>query len=352
MSFSVTGWAMSDAPTLDVQEWAVLVSLAERANDDGTDTFPSIATLAERLRMGERTVHAKLAALTERGVIGVAADQMPPGMERIPANRRPVVYDLLIPLSWFPNLDRIQRERARRGLPPLTADERPDLAPPEKREPARRHRQGEPCPEGQGCKRCTPAGDAGVHLLPARGAGDADKPVPETSSLRSEVSNRSVAHARETPDPSLRSGSAPRRERRAAASDRGTRLPEDWEPDDALMAELREKYPEVDDQWWSERVAAFLDFWCSKPGKDARKLDWRRTFRNWIREDVRRAAPHRSPAPGGNVRPLHPNGMVMSPADQRVAQGLALSAMYAAQEAPQTPHAAAAAAIERGNLFG
>lgn len=140
MSFAVTGWAMSDAPTLDVQEWAVLVSLAERANDDGTDAFPSIATLAERLRMGERTVHAKLTALTERGVIGVAADQMPPGMERIPANRRPVVYDLLIPLSWFPNLDRIQRERARRGLAPLTAAERPDLAPPAKREPARRHR--------------------------------------------------------------------------------------------------------------------------------------------------------------------------------------------------------------------
>ena len=28
-----------------------------------------------------------------------------------------------------------------------------------------------------------------------------------------------------------------------------------------------------------------MDYWISKPGKDGLKLDWRATFRNWVRSE-------------------------------------------------------------------
>ncbi|MBB5663240.1 hypothetical protein GGE68_001416 [Rhizobium leguminosarum] len=62
---------------------------------------------------------------------------------------------------------------------------------------------------------------------------------------------------------------------------RGTRLPADW----ALPAgwgrwAVGEGFEEK-----SIRIEAdkFRDFWCSKAGKDATKLDWEATWRNWMR---------------------------------------------------------------------
>jgi hypothetical protein len=39
----------------------------------------------------------------------------------------------------------------------------------------------------------------------------------------------------------------------------------------------------------------FRDFWCSKSGKDATKVDWLATWRNWIRNS--KPAAHRGQAP-------------------------------------------------------
>ena len=36
------------------------------------------------------------------------------------------------------------------------------------------------------------------------------------------------------------------------------------------------------DQLFKEE-GAFRDYWISKPGRDGKKLDWRATFRNWLR---------------------------------------------------------------------
>jgi Helix-turn-helix domain len=61
---------------------------------------------------------------------------------------------------------------------------------------------------------------------------------------------------------------------------RATRLESDWIPDAELIAEMRAECPTIDLQAEHRK---FVDFWCSKSGKDATKLDWRRTWRNWIR---------------------------------------------------------------------
>ncbi|UTA55181.1 hypothetical protein L3D22_04930 [Lysobacter soli] len=61
---------------------------------------------------------------------------------------------------------------------------------------------------------------------------------------------------------------------------RSSRLPHDWQPSAA------------DVSWaWAERpdlairleVEKFRDYWHAKAGKDALKLDWSRTWRNWVR---------------------------------------------------------------------
>ncbi|WP_273756929.1 YdaU family protein [Bartonella sp. MM73XJBT] len=64
-------------------------------------------------------------------------------------------------------------------------------------------------------------------------------------------------------------------------TDRGCRLPADFEPDyDFALAEgLPPERIKIE-------IAKFRDFWKAKAGKDARKTDWKATWRNWIRKAI------------------------------------------------------------------
>lgn len=87
-------WALkhADVPP-DPIAHLVLIGLADHAHDDGTEARPSVATLAQYARCSERTVHTKLRLLESAGLIR-RGDQR--AVEHLPANRRPVVYDLLV----------------------------------------------------------------------------------------------------------------------------------------------------------------------------------------------------------------------------------------------------------------
>ncbi|MFC8201734.1 helix-turn-helix domain-containing protein [Streptomyces sp. NPDC057298] len=131
MSFEAVLWATNDAPIANVNEFAVLMMLAEKADPDGCNAFPSRPTIAARTTVNSKTVLRALQSMEARGLIA-EGDQR--AAQYIRADRRPVVYDLLIPYSWFPNVDRINRERQERGRTPLTMSTRPDIAPaPEKK---------------------------------------------------------------------------------------------------------------------------------------------------------------------------------------------------------------------------
>ena len=70
------------------------------------------------------------------------------------------------------------------------------------------------------------------------------------------------------------------------ASPRGTRLPLDWRlPDDwkAYAIEQRKWEPEEVEK----EAASFADYWHSKAGQGAVKLDWRKTWINWVRNSHR-----------------------------------------------------------------
>lgn len=92
----------------------------------------------------------------------------------------------------------------------------------------------------------------------------------------SSVTSPEVRNEFATPFPSLpiptKEESGPRK--------RGTRITEDWIPSAEVRAEMQQERPDVD---LKSENAKFIDHWMSQPGSKGVKLDWDRTWRNWIR---------------------------------------------------------------------
>lgn len=83
----------------------------------------------------------------------------------------------------------------------------------------------------------------------------------------------------------------------SARPSRGTRIPDDFQPD--IEAAIAEGVPRLE----AERQArSFCDYWRSKPGKDGLKLDWPATWRVWYRRSIPTHSPPRHAA-------APPNGM-------------------------------------------
>jgi len=135
----VSGWLpvawAEKAPVADVYERVILTLMAHRARPDGTGCYPSIKTMAEFAMCEETSIKRRLTSLRNRLVIAYGDQAI---AMHIDARYRPKVYDLLIPVSWYSasQLDGVNRDRAERGLPPMTAENRPNLMPP----PARKRR--------------------------------------------------------------------------------------------------------------------------------------------------------------------------------------------------------------------
>jgi hypothetical protein len=60
---------------------------------------------------------------------------------------------------------------------------------------------------------------------------------------------------------------------------RATRLALDWKPSTALLEFMKERRPDLDQD---DVTLRFCNFWHSKAGASATKLDWDKTFQNWV----------------------------------------------------------------------
>jgi hypothetical protein len=83
----------------------------------------------------------------------------------------------------------------------------------------------------------------------------------------------------------------------AKKSPRASRIPDDWRP----SPEARQfSIDELGEQRAKNEFAKFCDYWRAKGGKDATKLDWNLTWRNWIRTAKERvgSAPREGPPSG------------------------------------------------------
>lgn len=106
---------------------------------------------------------------------------------------------------------------------------------------------------------------------------------------------------------------------------RGTRLPDGWEPSEALLAWVREKCPGLR----RSENEKFVDYWRAQPGQRGVKIDWDATWRNWMR-----SAFERSPA-GRDEVTLTPRGHpAVPPRMQALQQSIAgLSDRVTAEQA-------------------
>jgi hypothetical protein len=105
----------------------------------------------------------------------------------------------------------------------------------------------------------------------------------EPTTLNPQSSNRVPARSADAGEP---------------ARKRGTRIPEDFAVTTEMVTWARENAPNINGAYETQK---FVDYWRGRTGKDATKLDWIGTWRNWIRkaqEDTQRGS--RGVATGAN----------------------------------------------------
>jgi hypothetical protein len=84
-------------------------------------------------------------------------------------------------------------------------------------------------------------------------------------------------------------------------SKRGTRLSPDWELPNDWLQWTRLNFVHADEAMVRAEADQFRDFWISKTGASATKLDWLATWRNWCRNS-RTLARAANPKPFNNGR--------------------------------------------------
>lgn len=68
------------------------------------------------------------------------------------------------------------------------------------------------------------------------------------------------------------------------ATPKGSRLPDDWQPTDEMIAYCKTKRPDLD---YKEVAENFRDWWIAQPGQKGVKRDWSATWRTWVRGERR-----------------------------------------------------------------
>lgn len=93
MSLEALAWVLDHAPYVPPSCVAVLMGLANHADDDGRAAHPSQERLARYARKSVRSVRNDLAELERRGLIR-RGDQR--RVAHLPPHRRPIVWDLAV----------------------------------------------------------------------------------------------------------------------------------------------------------------------------------------------------------------------------------------------------------------
>ena len=196
-------WAVEHAPIVDAEERAILVALVSKGDFDGCNCYRSFATLARVAQCDRRTAMRKVAAMTKRGLIRPQTGPKPKSWLDLPKDKRPVVREVMVPASFWSavQLEEINEQRADRGRPPITPQNRPDLpeAPPKKA----RADKGKPNPKRSRKKKATTpteGSERGVSESP-RSEGDESGSGVSSSHLAGclEVTSRGVSESPNSP---------------------------------------------------------------------------------------------------------------------------------------------------------
>lgn len=219
----------------------VMLAIADACNcADGTGAYLSMAKLVEKTNLSERAVQDGAKAAVALGELKVELQAGPGGHNR---------YSVLMGVTE-------------------------ESAPPQNLHPA------ESAPPADSSETPAESAPGGADSAP----GTNNEPKENHSPPSGESAH---AHA-DTGDQGSKS----------SGTKRGTRLPADFSskitPD--MVAWFRKNCPNVDGK---DQTNRFVDYWSEKTGKDATKLDWVGTWRNWMRREQDKFGP----LPNGRASP-------------------------------------------------
>lgn len=93
MSVYVMSWVWKQSDLTPGDKF-LLLAIADSADDDGSNAWPTVATLARKISASESTVHRRLAKLAEAGWIKI--EKNAGGSAKVRADRRPNMYTVLM----------------------------------------------------------------------------------------------------------------------------------------------------------------------------------------------------------------------------------------------------------------
>lgn len=207
----------------------VLLAIADCASDDGANAYPSMAELIRKTGFSERAVQSAIGELIAMGELRVERNGGPKGCNRYAVIMTPA-----------------------------------GDAPPQ---------------EMRGARRAGGRKDEGPQVKTQHPAGDAPPAAPAPPQ---ELRQTPAAPAPGTVlEPSLKNSSS----KSSPKGVRGTRIPKDFGLTAEMIAWGRARVPRVNGKLETEK---FINYWTAKSGRDAAKVDWDATWRNWMLEAARR----------------------------------------------------------------
>lgn len=105
------------------------------------------------------------------------------------------------------------------------------------------------------------------------------KPEKRSEDVRANIS-RSSEEVRVTP---TRPDPIPKGIEGTPAPKRASRINETWMPSKETVEKLSKEFPHIDQKMEHKK---FVDHWLASSGRNATKLDWEATYRNWIRRSA------------------------------------------------------------------
>lgn len=93
MSLRAIIWVLEESGITEHGDFRLMIALADRADNEGRDCYPTISWLAERMERSDRMVRRGLKRLLDQGYI-VRGDQEKVSHYR--SDRRPVVYNIVM----------------------------------------------------------------------------------------------------------------------------------------------------------------------------------------------------------------------------------------------------------------
>jgi hypothetical protein len=294
MSLEAMLWALKEAPDVPAHCLGVLMGLAEHADKRGRGAYPSAPTLAAMARKSERQAQYDLDKLADLKLIRLGDQSL---VAYLPGGRRTVVYDLAIervkdggvqPIALHGGVQPTAPRAGVQPIAPLTSD---DL---------RKDGGVQPIAPQVGCN-------------PLRAGVQPIAPKPSMNLKNKNSLSESSNHTAADPEV-LFETEPPAKPPRKSARPPATRIPDDFAVSADMRAWAVKSVPGYDFEGETEN---FIDWWKSKGGIAAEKVDWPATWRTWMRRNSKEAAAPPRQARGGGTR-SNGHQPYRNPADQSV----------------------------------